>query len=101
MFWHRGETLQIKEIGYRNINTGPLMQKDTLFCIASMIKPVTVAAVMSLLGESKQTLHDPIARWEPELAELQVPDQPDGPLDRTDPAQRAALLEICSPIQAV
>ncbi|WP_052696426.1 serine hydrolase domain-containing protein [Mycobacterium lepromatosis] len=69
------------------------MQRDTLFCIASMTKPVTVAAVMCLVGESKLILHDPIARREPKLAEPQVLDQPDGPLDRTHPAQRAALLE--------
>lgn len=93
MVWHRGETLQVNEIGYRDIDAGLPMQRDTLFRIASMSKPVTVAAVMSLVDEGKLALHDPIARWAPELAELRVLDQPDGPLDRTHPARRAILLE--------
>jgi CubicO group peptidase (beta-lactamase class C family) len=58
-----------------------------------MTKPVTVAAVMSLVDEGKLTLKDPIARWAPELADLQVLDSPHGPLDRTHPANRAILIE--------
>ncbi|AKN17384.1 hypothetical protein B586_13645 [Mycobacterium haemophilum DSM 44634] len=93
MVWHRGETLQVNEIGYRDIDAGLPMQRDTLFRIASMTKPVTVAAVMSLVDDGKLALHDPITRWAPELAELRVLDQPDGPLDRTHPARRPILLE--------
>ena len=69
------------------------MQRDTLFRIASMTKPVTVAAMMSLVDEGKLTLKDPIARWAPELADVQVLDDPHGPLDRTHPVNRAILIE--------
>jgi CubicO group peptidase (beta-lactamase class C family) len=69
------------------------MQRDTLFRIASMTKPVTVAAAMSLVDEGKLALTDPIARWTPELARPQVLDDPHGPLDRTHPAQRAILVQ--------
>lgn len=91
--WQRGELLQVNEIGYRDVDAGLPMQSDTLFRIASMTKPVTVAAVMSLVDDGKLALKDPIARWAPELADVQVLDDPHGPLDRTHPASRAILIE--------
>ncbi|MGA7055162.1 MAG: serine hydrolase [Mycobacterium sp.] len=91
--WQHGELLQVNEIGYRDVDAGVPMQRDTLFRVASMTKPVTVAAVMSLVDEGKLALKDPIARWAPELADVQVLDDPHGPLDRTHPARRAILLE--------
>jgi CubicO group peptidase (beta-lactamase class C family) len=93
MVWQRGELLQVNEIGYRDVDAGLPMQRDTLFRIASMTKPVTVAAVMSLVDEGKLALKDPIARWAPELADVQVLDDSHGPLDRTHPTNRALLIE--------
>jgi CubicO group peptidase (beta-lactamase class C family) len=49
--WQHGELLQVTEIGYRDIDANLPMQRDTLFRIASMTKPVTVAAAMSLVDE--------------------------------------------------
>lgn len=93
LVWQHGEVLQVNEIGYRDVDAGLPMQRNTLFRIASMTKPVTVAAVMSLVDQGKLTLQDPIVRWAPELADLQVLDSPHGPLDRTHPANRAILIE--------
>ncbi len=53
MVWQREKLLQVNEIGYRDIDAGVPMQRDTLFRIASMNKPVTVAAAMSLVDEGK------------------------------------------------
>jgi CubicO group peptidase (beta-lactamase class C family) len=91
--WQGGEVLQVNEIGYRDVDAGLPMHRDTLFRIASMTKPVTVAAVMSLVDDGKLTLKDPIVRWAPELADVRVLDDPHGPLDRTHPARRAILIE--------
>jgi len=90
--WQHGEVRQLNEIGYRDVDAGLPMQRDTLFRIASMTKPVTVAAVMSLVDDGKLALKDPITRWAPELADVQVLDDPRGPLDRTHPARRAILI---------
>ncbi|HSS23172.1 MAG TPA: serine hydrolase domain-containing protein [Mycobacterium sp.] len=91
--WQRGEVLQLNEIGYRDVDAGLPMQRDTLFRIASMTKPVTVAAVMSLVDEGKLALKDPIVRWAPEFAGVQVLDDSHGALDRTHPARRAIVIE--------
>jgi len=93
MVWQRGKVLQVNEIGYRDVDARLPMQRDTLFRIASMSKPVTVAALMSLVDKGKLELRDPIVRWLPEFADMQVLDDPTGPLDRTHPAQRAILVE--------
>src|ERR1700741_3310850 len=91
--WQRGEVLQVNEIGYRDVDAGVPMRRDTLFRIASMTKPVTVAAAMSLVDEGKLALRDPIVRWLPEVADLRGLDDPSGTLDRTHPLQRAILVE--------
>lgn len=91
--WQRGELLQVNEIGYRDVDAGLPMQRDTLFRIASMTKPVTVATIMSLVDEGKLTLKDPVVRWAPELAGVRVLDDPHDPLDRTRPVNRAILIE--------
>ncbi|SOJ54783.1 Esterase EstB [Mycobacterium simulans] len=93
MVWQRGKVLQVNEIGYRDVGAGLPMTRDTLFRIASMSKPVTVAAAMTLVDEGKLALRDPIGRWVPELAQMAVLDDPHGPLDRTHPAHGAILVE--------
>jgi CubicO group peptidase (beta-lactamase class C family) len=93
MVWQHGKMLQVNEIGHRDVDARLPMQRDTLFRIASMTKPVTVAAAMSLVDEGKLALRDPIARWLPEFADVRVLDDPTGPLDRTHPVGRAILVE--------
>ncbi|APE15299.1 serine hydrolase [Mycolicibacterium sp.] len=91
--WQRGNVLQVNEIGYRDVEAGLPMQRDTIFRVASMTKPVTVAAAMSLLEEGKLTLSDPVTRWLPELADMQVLVDPTGPLDQTVPARRPITID--------
>ena len=88
LVWQAGELLQVNEIGYRDVEARLPMQRDTLFRIASMTKPVTVAAAMALLEEGKFALTDPVAKWLPELADMRVLVDAKGPLDKTEPARR-------------
>ncbi|MGY4708600.1 serine hydrolase domain-containing protein [Mycolicibacterium sp. CBM1] len=91
--WQHGKVLQVNEIGYRDVEAGLPMQRDTIFRIASMTKPVTVAAAMSLIEEGKLALSDPASRWLPELANMRVLADPTGPLDRTVPARRPITID--------
>lgn len=88
LVWHAGEVLQVNELGHRDVDAGLPMQRDTIFRIASMTKPVTVAAAMSLLEEGRFSLNDPVTKWLPELADLRVLLDPQGDLDKTTPARR-------------
>lgn len=93
LVWHRGDVLQVNEIGQRDIEAGLPMQRDTLFRIASMTKPVTVAAAMALVEEGKLALTDPVSRWLPELADMRVLVKPNGPLNETVAAHRPITVE--------
>lgn len=91
--WHRGDVLQVNEIGYRDVGARLPMTRDTVFRIASMTKPVTVAAAMSLVDQGRLRLSDPIDRWLPEFAAPRVLIDPAGPLDATTPAARTLTIE--------
>lgn len=93
MVWQSGKVLQINEIGYRDVETRLPMQRDTVFRIASMTKPVTVAAAMALVEAGKLSLREPVSRWLPELADMRVLVDPQGPLDKTVPAVRQITIE--------
>ena len=48
------------------------MSEDALFRIYSMTKPITAVALMMLYEEGRFFLNDPVAKYIPELANLQV-----------------------------
>jgi CubicO group peptidase (beta-lactamase class C family) len=68
------------------------MQRNTIFRIASMTKPVAAVAAMILVEEGKLRLDDPVDRWLPELSDRRVLKRLDGPLDETMPASRPITL---------
>jgi CubicO group peptidase (beta-lactamase class C family) len=85
--WRRGETAHFEALGMRDDAEQLPMQRDTLFRIASMTKPVTSAAVMMLLEDDQLALDTPIAQWLPELANPRVLRDPVGALEHTDAAR--------------
>jgi CubicO group peptidase (beta-lactamase class C family) len=84
----RGKAVHVAVAGVMAIGGAP-MQRDTLFRITSMTKPMTAAAVLTLVDDGLLKLDDPVDRWLPELADRRVLRRPDGPLDDTVPSQRA------------
>ena len=93
MAWQRGEVLQVNEIGHRDVDARTPMLRDTIFRIASMSKPVTTTAALTLLEEGKLALDDPVIRWLPEFAEMRVLDDPEGSLEKTSPARRPITVD--------
>jgi CubicO group peptidase (beta-lactamase class C family) len=88
LVWRAGEVMQVNELGYRDVEARLPMQRDTMFRIASMSKPVTVAAAMALVDQCRITLNDPVAKWVPELSEMRVMTDTRGSLDDTVAAER-------------
>ncbi len=54
------------------------MQKDTIFSLMSMTKPIVSTALMMLFEEGRFMLDDPIANWLPSYANKQVLDPVSG-----------------------
>lgn len=93
MTCHRGRIVQVNTLGWRDIDTRSPMQRDTLFRLASMTKPVTSVAVLMPMEEGKLKLSDPVIKWIPELANRRVLRKRDGPIEDTVPAQRNITVE--------
>jgi CubicO group peptidase (beta-lactamase class C family) len=93
LVWRRGELLAVDAEGMRDIEGGLPMERNTIFRIASMSKPVTSVAALILMERGMIRLEDPITKWAPEFAEMRVLRRPDGPLTDTYPAPRAITVE--------
>jgi CubicO group peptidase (beta-lactamase class C family) len=88
LVWKGGKVVQSCAVGWRDRESLDLLQRDAIFRIASMTKPVTSVAALMLVDEGRIALSDPISRWAPEFAEMCVLRSPTGPLDEADPAVR-------------
>lgn len=93
LIWRRGEVVQVDTVGHRDIAAGLPMERDTLFRIASMTKPVTTLAALMLVEEGKLKLDDPVTKWLPELKDMKVLQDATGPLDAVVPAVRDITVE--------
>lgn len=91
--WQDGEVLQSDALGFQDIDAKTPMQRDTLFRIASMSKPITSVMALMLMEEGKLRLDDPIIRWAPEFADMKVVRDPKGALDDVEPAHRDITIE--------
>ncbi len=87
----RGGQVHAEALGSLTIG-GPAVQRDSLFRIASLTKPVTGVATLALAAEGLFRLDEPVDRLLPELANRRVLRQMDGPLDDTVPAHRAIIV---------
>lgn len=88
LIWRGGGAVHTTVIGRRNLDSGLPVERDTIFRIASMSKPVTTVAALMLHDQGRFDLDEPIAACAPELARMRVLRNPDGSLDETDPVAR-------------
>jgi len=93
LLWRNGEIAQVTANGLANREAKTPMQRDTIFRIASMTKPVTTAAALMLMEEGKLKLDDPITKWAPEFADMRVLKDAQGPVEDTYPSPRDITVE--------
>lgn len=67
-----GKIAYFKSFGMRNKEKSLSMEKDSIFRIYSMTKPVVGVAAMVLLEEGKLVLADPVAKYIPSFKDIQV-----------------------------
>jgi len=73
----KGKIAYFREAGLAD--TGKPMQKDTIFRVVSMTKPLTSTAIMLLYEEGKLLLSDPVSKYIPEFKDPKVLElQPEG-----------------------
>ena len=86
---HRHGKEHVLAMGTMAFNSSVPMQRDTIFRLASMTKPITAVGAMILVEECRLRLDDPVDQWLPELKDRMVLRTIDSPLDDTVPAKRA------------
>src|SRR5688572_16901135 len=88
-----GKVVHFNAVGHKDVRKNDPIQKDSIFRIYSMTKPVTGAAMMMLYEEGKWRLEDPVSRHIPEFAKLQVYTgaNPDG-TPTLEPARRSMTM---------
>jgi CubicO group peptidase (beta-lactamase class C family) len=88
----RNGELHVDAFGMQDVEGTRPIQRDTIFRIASLTKPIAATAAMMLVEEGELELDDVVDPWLPELANRRVLSWLDGPLDDTVPAKRAITL---------
>ncbi|MFZ0937681.1 MAG: serine hydrolase domain-containing protein [Bryobacteraceae bacterium] len=68
----RGRVVHFKAHGLMDIESKKPMEKDAIFRLASMSKPITGVAVMMLVEEGKIRLSDPVSKFLPEFRDMKV-----------------------------
>ena len=98
MVARHGKLVQQRTYGLREIAGSKPMQRDTIFRIYSMTKPITGVAMMILYEEGKWKPSDPIAKHIPEFADLKVyaGAEADGKLKLDKPAHPPTMGELMS-----
>jgi CubicO group peptidase (beta-lactamase class C family) len=72
MIARNGKIVYSESYGLSDREANKSMTEDAIFRIYSMSKPITSVALMILYEEGKFFLNDPVARYIPELADLEV-----------------------------
>ncbi len=83
---HSGKT-HVDVLGSKSYG-GTKVQRDSIFRISSMTKPITAAATMILVDEGKLELEEPVDRLLPELSNRKVLKRIDASLVESIPANR-------------
>jgi CubicO group peptidase (beta-lactamase class C family) len=93
LIWRKGQIVQCNALGLRDIEQRLPMERQTIFRIASMSKPITTVAALRLIEQKKMQLDDPIEKWVPEFSTMRVLRRADGSLDDTYAAKRGIMIE--------
>jgi|TARA_Y100000310_G_scaffold341900_1_gene442782 CubicO group peptidase (beta-lactamase class C family) len=93
-----GKVRKLAAMGHQDLENKVPMQTDTIFRIFSMTKPIAGAALMVLHDEGRFKLSDPVEKYIPEFAGLQVAkeDGPDGKPVTEPPAHKMTIRELMS-----
>jgi CubicO group peptidase (beta-lactamase class C family) len=67
-----GKIVYYEAVGYSDLERSDPLQKDDIFRMASMTKPITTVAVMQLVEQGKIGLQDPVSKYIPAFADPEV-----------------------------
>lgn len=89
-----GKLVLHEAIGVQDPATGVPMQRDSIFRLYSMTKPLVSVAAMMLMEQGRFLLADPVAKYLPEFANQQVAVERNGVLTLEPVAQAATVQDL-------
>jgi CubicO group peptidase (beta-lactamase class C family) len=89
----RGDDVHTEVLGHAALDDPSPLRRDAIFRIASLTKPISVAAAMLLVDDGVLALSDPVDALLPELAGRRVLRSLESSLDDTVSATRAITVE--------
>lgn len=89
-----GELIYSDIVGFSNIEEGVKLDKDSLFRIYSMTKPITGVALMIAVDKGLVNLSDPVSKYIPEFASTKVLSENNS--DLLDLTKPITLLELAT-----
>ncbi len=90
----RGKIALFESLGQLDPTAGTPMQRDAIFRIYSMTKPLVSVAVMMLMERGKLLLSDPVAKHLPEFANQKVAVERDGQVVLEDVIRPATVQDL-------
>ena len=75
-----GRLAHVESAGVRDRSSNAPITAGTEFRIASMTKSFTALAILKLRDEGKLSLEDPVSKWLPEFARMELPTRDTAPL---------------------
>jgi CubicO group peptidase (beta-lactamase class C family) len=90
----RGELVHETVLGMADRERGKKAERDTLYRIYSMTKPITSVAFMMLVEEGLVALDDPVSRFIPEWKDLGVFAAGTGPFMTTPPTRPMQMVDL-------
>lgn len=93
-----GRVVEFKTYGKASLETGAAMNRDAIFRIYSMSKPLTGVAMMILFEEGRWKLDDPVTKYVPEFKNLKVMTGvgANGQITTTEMTQPPTMREVMS-----
>lgn len=90
----RGAVAAFDAIGWQDPARGVAMQRDSIFRIFSMTKPIASVALMRLVEEGRVMLRDPLAKYVPSFGATKLAVQDDQGLRLVAPARPITLYDL-------
>jgi CubicO group peptidase (beta-lactamase class C family) len=90
----RGKVVHFKAYGRRDPGRDDPMERDTIFRIYSMTKPIVSVALMMLVEEGRLLLSDPLSAFVPEFADVRVRVERDGGVELVPPLRPITVHDL-------
>ncbi len=89
----KGSIVYAEGIGWQDKDKGKLLPRDAIFRAYSMTKPLVSVLTMMLVEEGRLQLTDPMSKFFPQFATMQVLSNPSDPNSAREPAKRQITVQ--------